>query len=115
AVWPDPERGERIQLLAETLHRLPEQQREILSLHYLAGYSLKDMASMLAISRAAAAKRLERARKELANHILTELTADEQALLRKTGERKRQILAAVAAIPMARTQEAAASAGGLVT
>ncbi|MBI2423459.1 MAG: sigma-70 family RNA polymerase sigma factor [Candidatus Hydrogenedentes bacterium] len=110
-LWPEPERRERIHLLGAALQRLPEPHREVLSLHYLAGYSLNDMAAMLNISRDAAAKRLERARKDLAGHILTDLNPDEQALLRSTGARKQQILAAVAALPLLHGRDAAAATG----
>ena len=72
-----PTRGtasdEMSELLHEHIMKLEERKREVLLLHYFAGESLLDLARHLDISRAAAAKRLQRARDELGARMLEEL------------------------------------------
>ncbi|MBI2433838.1 MAG: RNA polymerase sigma factor [Candidatus Hydrogenedentes bacterium] len=67
------EKEEQLELLRHHLLQLDDSHREILLLHYFAGRSTRDIASLLNISRDAVKKRLERARAELGASLLKEL------------------------------------------
>src|SRR5581483_10597955 len=45
--YEQAERNERVLLLAETLNRLPESQRQAIELRYLKGHSLGEVAGLL--------------------------------------------------------------------
>lgn len=53
--------------LYEALHRLPEQDRNLVLLKYSYGFTEKEIAGMTGMGYAAVRKRLERARRQLAN------------------------------------------------
>lgn len=52
------------EILAHVLN-LPQRQREVILLHYIEGYKVKDIAELLGISAAATKKRLQYARQKL--------------------------------------------------
>jgi len=64
-------RRERMLLLAETLDKLPEAQREAVELHYWQGWSLAEIAGHLGRSTPAVAGLLQRGLKQL-RHLLQE-------------------------------------------
>ena len=60
-----PVRTENEDVLSELILKLPAKQRQVIWLKYYYGYSLREIASMLNISLAAAIKTDQRARKKL--------------------------------------------------
>ncbi len=110
---PDPSQGELHALLREQLDGLDADAREILLLHYFAGYSAREIAARLEISREAALKRLQRSREKLAAVLVERL---EGALEGQRGDVKKlagriALLVAAISAPWASQQVAAASAG----
>ncbi|MDX9976360.1 MAG: sigma-70 family RNA polymerase sigma factor, partial [FCB group bacterium] len=87
--------SERHEQLREHLMALEEGPREVILLHYFAGKNLRDIARILQISRAAAQKRLCRARDTLSESVMRSLSAPVNAEKVKV-ERKRRIMAALA-------------------
>jgi len=73
AVYPEPARREMHEMLHQTLQEVDQEIRELLLLHYYAGYSLREISGMYAISRVAAAKRLQRARETLGEKMLKQI------------------------------------------
>lgn len=69
----DPVRREQTEVLRRALDRLDPDKREVLLLHYFAGDSARDIAKALGISRAAVLKRLQRAREQLGEAMVTEV------------------------------------------
>ncbi|MCC6153632.1 MAG: sigma-70 family RNA polymerase sigma factor [Candidatus Hydrogenedentes bacterium] len=67
---PDIAKVELLELLHTHVVSLPEDQREVLLLHYYSGQSLREIAAMLGITRDAAAKRLQRARTALSDVVM---------------------------------------------
>ena len=73
------------QSLQEILDSLPEDYRQVLTLHYLGGMKIKDMAETLGVSPAAIGKRLSRARAMLREEMVAMMgTAYEGQKLRST-------------------------------
>jgi RNA polymerase sigma factor (sigma-70 family) len=103
---PDMESRDQARVLFHTLQQLPEDEREILLLHYYAGKSLREIAVLMDISRDAAAKRLQRARDSLGEELLKGLKAEDIAALR---EGRKKILRACLAAPVAWQPGAAAA------
>lgn len=97
------------QLLASQIEKLDETHREILLLHYYAKKRTRTIAEALGISEAAARKRLQRAREALTERMLVHL-GDMDAPVESM--RKRRIMAAVSAAPVAWQGATAAAAGG---
>ena len=63
---------ERLRVAAlQALWTLPETSRQAITLHYLSGYRLKEVAAFLGISPAAAKMRLHRARQQLQQEAIT--------------------------------------------
>lgn len=73
AVHPEPARHEMHEMLHHTLQEVDQEIRELLLLHYYAGYSLREISGMYAISRVAAAKRLQRAREALGAKLVKQI------------------------------------------
>lgn len=95
-------------LLRDTILTLEEPAREVLTLHYFAHKSLREVAELQGISREAAMKRLQRAREALGKNLLDKM---EHAPVpaRRMDARKRAINALVATAPVA--WKAAAATG----
>jgi len=70
---PDPAQHELNAILRDHVMRLPESAREVLLLHYFAGHSARDIATLLDLRRPAVLKRLQRAREALAETMLRDL------------------------------------------
>jgi len=92
-----PERRELHAMLHRTLEELDEDHREVLMLHYFAQNDTAEIAYTLDISKEAAKKRLQRARKALGERLMAELD-DVMAPRRPTGERVAKVMAAVAQV-----------------
>lgn len=101
-------RREMQALLRQRIEGLDPMQREILLLHYFAGKSTHEIAAMLEISRAAAKKRLQRAREALSQDLLATLE-DAFEPPRSLTDQSKVIIAAVSAAGLA-SWEAAGSA-----
>ncbi len=112
---PNPARDEMRQLVAEQLGHLDTADREVLLLHYFLGKKAREIAALLDIQPAAAAKRLQRARDELGRRLVDVLKED---LIEDRAEpaRRRRIMAAIAvtAIPW-KPSAAAAAAVSVIT
>ena len=104
---PDISRKELRELLQYRISQLKTNESEVLMLHYFAGKSVREMAGVLDISRAAAKKRLERARhalgKDLMDHVGTELAPEGPK-----AEQVKKIMAAIIAAKVAWLAEGAA-------
>jgi RNA polymerase sigma factor (sigma-70 family) len=73
------------QSLQETMDSLPEDYRQVLTLHYFGGMKIKDMAGALGVSPTAIGKRLSRARMMLKKEMIAMMgTAYEEQKLRAT-------------------------------
>lgn len=96
---PDPGREELRQLLLQRIYGLGPTDREVLLLHYYAGFSTREIADEIDVSQEAVKKRLQRARDALSRDVsedLKELLRPEDA-----GEaRTRHITRAMAAVPL---------------
>lgn len=73
AVTPDPAREEIHGIVREHLAQLAEERRDVLVLYYFAGLNTGEIAAKLGISRAAAKKRLQRAREEMGSNLVATL------------------------------------------
>ena len=73
AVSPEPAHREMHEMLHHTLQEVDQEIRELLLLHYYAGYSLREIGGMYAISRIAAAKRLQRAREAVGAKLVKQI------------------------------------------
>jgi RNA polymerase sigma factor (sigma-70 family) len=65
------ERGEMQQAVHAAIHALPESQRLVTLLFYIAGYSQKEIAALLELPVATVKKRLQYARKQLKERMIT--------------------------------------------
>ena len=95
---PDPSQAELHAILRDQVNDLDADGREVLLMHYFAGYSAREISARLDISRDAALKRLQRAREKLAGAILQKL---EGALEDRQGDIKKRtarISSAIAAV-----------------
>jgi len=90
-----PDQREMEQMLHVTLRGMDAANRELLLLHYFAGHSLREIAAMQGITRAAAAKRLQRARESLGAQFLKNI--EQKPTARETAKRTKVIMAAVVA------------------
>lgn len=110
----DAARNEIDELLHRHMENLDESPREVLMLHYFAGKSAGEIAMALGISRMAALKRLQRARKELSRGLLPALEGTLQPKRPYTDQAKK-ISSAVAAVGVAwQTGGAGVVAGGIL-
>jgi len=100
-------RREMQALLRQRIEGLDPLQREILLLHYFAGKSTHEIAVILDISRAAAKKRLQRAREALSRELLTALEGAFEPR-RSLPDQSKAIIAAISAAGLA-SWEAAGS------
>ena len=95
-------------LLRDTVLMLEEPAREVLTLHYFARKTLREVAAIQGITREAAMKRLQRARETLGKSLLDKLDYTPIST-RQTEARKRAIIALVASASVA--WKAAAATG----
>ena len=110
-----PEREEIHAILLHELETLDETAREVLMLHYFTHKPIRDMAVLLGISKAAAAKRLQRARHVLGERLLT-VAGDALMTEDKPQQRTRRIMAAIHAVPlMAKPIRMASGSAGTLT
>lgn len=72
--YPEPSKKRE---LFEAVLRLPKKERTILQLYYYEDYSIKEIASILALKEATAKKRLSRARIVLKQRLLEDWNEDE--------------------------------------
>lgn len=107
--------SERHEQLREHIMALEEGPREVILLHYFAGKNLRDIARILQITKAAAQKRLCRARETLSESVMRTLSTPVNAEKAKQ-ERKRRIMAALAttSAPWKATSPVAGGASSLV-
>lgn len=98
-------------LLAEHLAQLPDDHREVLTLHYFAGNDTREIARILDISREAAKKRLQRSRDLLGANLLPALQT-EAAEGRLSDERLQRLVRTVIAVPVPWLAAASAGATG---
>jgi RNA polymerase sigma factor (sigma-70 family) len=94
---PTPERTEIRAVVRHALDALDAAHREVLLLHYFAGNSVAEIATMLDISTDAAKKRLQRARESLSADLLRALGAESAEAYGLTPRRRKQIVAAALA------------------
>ncbi|MCX5772261.1 MAG: sigma-70 family RNA polymerase sigma factor [Candidatus Hydrogenedentes bacterium] len=106
-VEPRVERNELQGIVREKLLEMDPEQREILMLYYYEGKGVGEIAVLLEITRAAAGKRLQRAREALGNEFLKAVGEPPQADSRKRA--CRAVMAAVAATPVVWQAKAAAA------
>lgn len=106
-VEPRVERNELQGIVREKLLEMAPEQREILMLYYYEGKGVGEIAVLLEITRAAAGKRLQRAREALCNEFLKAVRETPQADSRKRA--CRAVMAAVAAAPVVWQAKAAAA------
>src|SRR5690606_39218324 len=98
-------------LLQRQLDQMPDDQREVLFLHYFEGKSTADIARLLEVSREAAKKRLQRAREALGTKLTTALES-EAATGRISEERLAALMRAVVAVPAPWLAAGSAKAAG---
>ncbi|MCL4216316.1 MAG: sigma-70 family RNA polymerase sigma factor, partial [Candidatus Hydrogenedentes bacterium] len=109
----DPGRQELRDLVAAELAKLPEDQREVLTLHYFSGKTTAEIAALLAISRHAAKKRLERSRALLGEKLLLRVGENVAEDKLTTAKRVQRAMAAVAGVTASwESAEAAAAVTG---
>ena len=101
---------ERERLVHSQVHKLAPEYCEVLTLHYFAGLPTREISGALGISRESVKKRLQRARAALSAE---EIKAALEPAERREDERRRRIMAAVLALPMAREAEASAAAAAV--
>ncbi len=87
---------------------LEAKQREILALHYFAGKSIQECAALQDISRAAAAKRLQRARQALGTELIHALGPEAREAFALDARKRKAILGAVLAAGASWQAQAAA-------
>jgi RNA polymerase sigma-70 factor (ECF subfamily) len=96
---PDMAQRELHQFLRQQIHALDTPHRDVLLLHYFSGLKVREIAVLLQISKAAAGKRLERARATLGEQVIAQLrTGLENERPNRKGENR--VMAAVAVIPI---------------
>ncbi len=107
---PDPAQTELHAILRNQLDELDPDAREVLLMHYFAGYSAREIGVRLEISREAALKRLQRSREKLANAVLKQLEGSLDSRRESVKRRESRIIRALAAmsVPWA-TQKASAT------
>ncbi|HUW60614.1 MAG TPA: sigma-70 family RNA polymerase sigma factor [Candidatus Bathyarchaeia archaeon] len=108
---PPVERAELQRIVRAKLQDMEPEQREILLLFYYGGKTVGEVASLLEITKAAAHKRLQRAREALGSEFLKSIGESRKATDRSAdGKRaKRTVMAAIASAPV--VWEARAAAG----
>jgi RNA polymerase sigma-70 factor (ECF subfamily) len=104
-VMPDHERRELWELIRAEIDRLNEPDREVVLLHYFAGKSSREIASVTDSTSGAVRKRLQRARETLGSRLLERAAVPAQPDREKT----QRIMGLIAAAPAA--WEAAGQAG----
>jgi RNA polymerase sigma factor (sigma-70 family) len=97
-IRPDVVQDERRALVREKLAELEEEQRVVMMLHYFAGRSTQEIATLLGLRPATVRKRLQRARQALGALLLSDL-GEEFETERDTEQRKRSVVAALAVAP----------------
>jgi len=95
-------------LLREAVGELDESASEVLTLHYFAGKSTREIATIQGVTREAAMKRLQRAREALGKQLLARLEGAPRRQERMQRQ-KTAIVAAVLAMPVAWQASAAVS------
>ncbi len=95
---PDPAQSELHAILRNQLNELDEDAREVLLMHYFAGYSAREIAVRLEISRDAALKRLQRSREKLAGAVLEKLEGSLEDRRRDVNKRAIRITSALAGV-----------------
>jgi RNA polymerase sigma-70 factor (ECF subfamily) len=108
----EPERSDEWELVRAHLMAMEEGPREVILLHYFAGHSLREVAQILDISRAAAQKRLVRAREVLSERLVKAL-GETPAEERPREERVKKVMGAVASAPVTWKVTAATGSAGL--
>ena len=111
------ERVELQRMVRAKLQEMDPEQREILMLFYYGGKSVGEVASLLDISKAAANKRLQRAREALGNEFLKSIGEERKPAGWSADEKRarRLVMAAIAAAPVVwQTKAAAAGSAALV-
>jgi RNA polymerase sigma-70 factor (ECF subfamily) len=108
-VMPDHERRELWELIRTEIDRLNEPDREVVLLHYFAGKSSQEIASVTDATSGAVRKRLQRARETLGSRLL------ERAAVPALPDRKKtqHIMGLIAAVPAAWEAAGQASAGAI--
>jgi len=66
---PEPEADGAVQLLRRALRRLPREQRVLLSLHYVDGFGVREMGTILDVPEGTVKSRLHHARSQLRDII----------------------------------------------
>lgn len=110
----DAEEHDMHEMLRRNVMALEQDQREVLLMHYFAERSTAEIAEDLGISREAVKKRLERARAALGERIAAEvgeLLGPKKSKL----ERAKQVMAAVAGLPIPQLAAPAAGSTALTT
>ena len=98
-------------LLRDAVATLEEPAREVLTLHYFARKSLREVAEIQGITREAAMKRLQRAREALGKQLLDKLDGAPVSRQRMDA-RKKAVLALIASAPVAWKAAAATGISG---
>lgn len=93
----EAQRKELSAIVSKAVETLPENEREVVLLHYFAGRSAREIGEALGISRSAVLKRLERGRTRLGEQLLTGLRVDESATTVSVERVMRGVLATAAA------------------
>ncbi|MCC6695423.1 MAG: sigma-70 family RNA polymerase sigma factor [Candidatus Hydrogenedentes bacterium] len=96
-VMPDHERRELWELIRAEIDRLNELDREVVLLHYFAGKSSREIASVTDATSEAVRKRLQRARETLGSRLLERAAVPAQPDRKKT----QHIMGLIAAAPAA--------------
>ncbi|MBX7254932.1 MAG: sigma-70 family RNA polymerase sigma factor [Candidatus Hydrogenedentes bacterium] len=108
---PAPDRHELHAALRREIHALNEDDREVLMLHYFAGFKIREVAQALDISQDAAAKRIQRARRALGERIVDELGSALESE-RPSSDLPRRVMVAAMAFPTNWTVVPATAGGG---
>jgi len=114
AVEPNVESKDLHEFLLRQLATLDDDDREVLLMHYFTGLTTREIGDALAISRETAKKRLQRAREALSERVISEL-GDALQRERPDKDEQKQVMAIVAAAPLAwtpLTSGAATAIGG---
>ncbi|MCC6491021.1 MAG: sigma-70 family RNA polymerase sigma factor, partial [Candidatus Hydrogenedentes bacterium] len=102
AEMSSPFRDEMHELLKRRMQELTPQEREVLTLHYYAGKTTREVAALLGISRDAAKKRIERARNTLGAALIADLMPAVEPADSPRDARVRGIVALCLAEPVVR-------------
>ncbi|MFC1735200.1 sigma-70 family RNA polymerase sigma factor [Candidatus Hydrogenedentota bacterium] len=95
---PNIEQRELHEILRSQIMNLEPDAREILLLHYFAGFKIREIADTLGISGSAAAKRIQRARKTLGEKLVGELEAAVESW-KPEKERSSMIMGVIISLP----------------